>query len=47
MGNNYEWMYKVSDIVNSLARAGLIIEFFNEYDSLYYNPDKIEDCGNG
>jgi SAM-dependent methyltransferase len=47
MGNNYEWIYKVSDIINALARAGLTIEFFNEYDSLYYNPDVMESCGNG
>jgi len=47
MGNNYEWMYKVSDIINSLAKAGLTIEFFNEYDSLYYNSGGMEDCGNG
>jgi len=25
MGVNYGWMYKVSDIINSLARAGLTI----------------------
>jgi len=47
MGNNYEWMHKVSDIINSLARAGLTIEFFNEYDSLYYNLGGMENCGNG
>jgi SAM-dependent methyltransferase len=47
MGNNYEWIYKVSDIINSLAKAGLTIEFFNEYDSFYYNPGGMDDCGNG
>ena len=46
-GDNYGWMYKVSDIINSLAKAGLTIEFFNEYDSLYFNLGGMESCGNG
>jgi SAM-dependent methyltransferase len=46
-GNNYNWMYKVSDIINSLAKAGLTIEFFNEYDSLYFNLGGMESCCNG
>ena len=46
-GDCYEWMYKVSDIINSLARAGLTIEFFNEYDSLFYNRSGMESCNNG
>lgn len=29
---NYFWMYTISDLINSLARAGLFIEFLNEYD---------------
>jgi len=47
MGVNYGWMYKVSDIINSLAKAGLTIEFFNEYDSLYFNGGGMEGCDNG
>ena len=46
-GECYGWMYKVSDIINSLAKAGLTIEFFNEYDSLYFNMGGMEDCENG
>jgi len=46
-GFNYNWMYKVSDIINSLAKAGLTIECFNEYDSLYFDAGGMEDCGNG
>jgi len=46
-GVNYGWMYKVSDIINPLAKAGLTIEFFNEYDSLYYNMGGMESYGNG
>jgi SAM-dependent methyltransferase len=47
MGVNYGWMYKVSDIINPLAKAGLTIDFFNEYDSLYFNLGGMEDSGNG
>ena len=47
MGVNYGWMYKVSDIINSLAKAGLTIEYFNEYYSLYFNQGGMESCGNG
>jgi len=39
-------MYKISDIINSLAKAGLTIECFNEYDSLYFNLGGMENCGN-
>jgi len=46
-GDNYGWMYKVSDIINSLAKAGLTIEFFNEYDSLYFNTGGMEKLTNG
>jgi SAM-dependent methyltransferase len=46
-GVNYEWMYKISDIINPLAKAGLTIEFFNEYDTLYFNNGGMETGGNG
>jgi SAM-dependent methyltransferase len=46
-GDNYGWMYKVSDIINPLAKAGLTIEYFNEYDSLYFNSGGMESCDNG
>jgi SAM-dependent methyltransferase len=46
-GGNYGWMYKVSDIINSLAKAGLTIECFNEYDCLYFNQGDMEKCSNG
>ncbi|MCL2764752.1 MAG: class I SAM-dependent methyltransferase [Treponema sp.] len=42
-----EWMYKVSDIINSLARAGLTIEYFNEYDTLFFDMGGMENCKNG
>lgn len=47
MGENYGWMYKVSDIINYVAKAGLTIEFFNEYDSLYFNLGGMEHDKNG
>ena len=47
MGENFGWMYKVSDIINSLSKAGLTIEFFNEYDSLYFDLGGMEESRNG
>jgi SAM-dependent methyltransferase len=47
MGVNYGWMYKVSDIINPLAKAGLMIEYFNEYDTLYFNMGGMENSSNG
>jgi hypothetical protein len=40
-------MYKISDIINPLAKAGLTIEFFNEYDTLYFDMGGMEDNSNG
>ena len=36
-----EWVWSISDILNSLINAGLKIEFFNEYDKSFYKglPD--------
>jgi SAM-dependent methyltransferase len=47
VGVNYGWMYKISDIINSLAKAGLTIEYFNEYDTLYFDMGGMEDSSNG
>ena len=33
---NYSWMYTMSDIINALSEAGLHIEWFHEFDWLYY-----------
>ena len=46
-GENYGWMYKVSELINSLIGAGLTIECFNEYDTLYFNQGGMENCGIG
>ncbi|MCD8511828.1 MAG: class I SAM-dependent methyltransferase [Bacillus sp. (in: Bacteria)] len=37
IGKNYFWDYTVGDIINSLSKAGLCVESFNEYDLLYFN----------
>jgi SAM-dependent methyltransferase len=46
-GVNYEWMYKISDIINPLAKAGLTIEYFNEYDTLYFDNGEMKNSNNG
>ena len=33
---NYGWMYTVGELVNSLSKAGMHIEWFHEFDWLYY-----------
>ncbi len=30
----YEWQWAVSDIINAIIRAGLSVEFFNEFEAL-------------
>jgi SAM-dependent methyltransferase len=46
---NYGWMYTVGEIINSLGQAGLHIEWFHEFDWLYYklSAAKQERDGNG
>jgi SAM-dependent methyltransferase len=39
---NYSWMYTVSEIINSLSKSGLYIEYFNEYDNLFYQLTGME-----
>jgi SAM-dependent methyltransferase len=46
-GKNYSWMYTISDIINSLAGAGLTIEYFNEYDHLFFNLGEMEKDNDG
>ncbi len=33
---NYTWMYTIGDIVNALSQSGLHIEWFHEFDWLFY-----------
>ena len=39
---SYFWMYTISDIINALIKAGLQIEYFNEYDTLFWNNGNME-----
>ena len=40
-GVNYSWMYTMSEIINALSQAGMHIEWFHEFDWLYYElPEK-------
>jgi SAM-dependent methyltransferase len=33
---NYAWMYTVGEIINALSKAGMHVEWFHEFDWLYY-----------
>ncbi len=33
---NYSWMYSVGEIINALSQVGMHIEWFHEFDWLYY-----------
>jgi len=33
---NYSWMYTIGELINVLSQAGLHIEWFHEFDWLYY-----------
>jgi len=39
----FEWMYKISDIINPLAKNGFMIEFFNEFDTLYFDMGDMKE----
>ena len=42
---SYQWQWSLSDIINSLIKAGLRIEFIHEFDKLFYKalPDMKKD----
>jgi SAM-dependent methyltransferase len=47
---NYSWMYTVGELINALSQAGLHIEWFHEFDWLYYQlsvekQEKVEGEG--
>jgi hypothetical protein len=44
---SYAWMYEVSDIINSLAAAGLRVEYFNEYPENFFADAGREYIGDG
>lgn len=43
----YFWMYKISDIINSLTNAGLHINYLNEYKENFYNAGNMTNLGEG
>jgi len=44
---NYGWMYTISDIINPLIKAGLTIEYFNEFDRLCFDLGGMKKDENG
>jgi len=46
-GENYGWVYTISDIINPLVKAGLTIEYFAEYDRLCYDMGGMNKDENG
>lgn len=41
---SYEWLWSISDIINSLIKAGLQIEFIHEFDKLFYKGFPDMEC---
>ena len=41
-GENYCWNYTAGDVINSLIRAGLQIEYFHEFDVLFYDQGGMQ-----
>jgi len=44
---SYFWMFKTSDIINALTSAGLHIEFFNEFQELFFDMGGCKSLGDG
>lgn len=38
----YFWMHTISEIINSLTKSGMHIEFFNEYTENFFNSGNME-----
>jgi SAM-dependent methyltransferase len=43
---NYSWMYTIGEIINALSQAGLHIEWFHEFDWLYYELSQEQQSKN-
>lgn len=46
-GENYWWNHTMSDIINSLLNVGLELEFFNEFDTLFWDNGNMEKVSEG
>ena len=44
---NYYWIHKISDVINALTRAGFSIDYFNEFDKLFYKIGDMEKVEKG
>jgi len=44
---SYFWMFKISDVINSLVSAGMHIEFFHEFRENFFDPGGCKSVGNG
>ncbi len=44
---NYSWMYTVGEIITALSQAGLHIEWFHEFDWLYYRLSEEKQVRDG
>jgi SAM-dependent methyltransferase len=47
VGENYSWMYTISEIINSLTHAGLGIEYLHEHDTLFYDAGGMQRLDGG
>lgn len=46
-GENYWWNHSMSDIINSLLDVGLELEFFHEFDTLFWNNGNMKEVEAG
>jgi 2-polyprenyl-3-methyl-5-hydroxy-6-metoxy-1,4-benzoquinol methylase len=44
---SYYWMYTIGDIINSLTSAGLCINFFHEFDKLFFKLGDMQKVEKG
>jgi SAM-dependent methyltransferase len=45
---SYEWNWSTGDILNALIKAGLLIDFFNEYERLFFKRfPNMASCSEG
>ncbi|MDA3931887.1 MAG: class I SAM-dependent methyltransferase [Tenericutes bacterium] len=44
---NYWWNHSMSEIINALINQGLVIEYVNEFDTLFWNNGNMEEVKPG
>ena len=40
--DNYSWMYTIGEIINALSKAGMHIEWFHEFDWLFFKLPAVQ-----